>query len=229
MNKVVLFGNGQFADVAWYYLLNDYLGGKSPWDVVAFTVDSEYIEETTFHDLPVVPFETVEKDYAPDSHSMLVFASYQPHGWGMPNGFRASKVARASQKGYYFATYVSPQAHVLADHIGTNCFILEDNVIQPFVTIGNNTILWSGNHIGHHTTIKANNFISSHVVISGGVTVGYNCFFGVNSTVRDNITIADRCVIGMGAAVTHDTELGDVILAAKSGKYHKKSHELERI
>ncbi len=30
--------------------------------------------------------------------------------------------------------------------------LLEDNTIQPFVSIGNVT-LWSGNHIGHHSTI----------------------------------------------------------------------------
>ena len=50
---------------------------------------------------------------------------------------------------------------------GDNCFILEDNTVQPFVTIGNNVTLWSGNHIGHDSVIEDDCFISSHVVVSG--------------------------------------------------------------
>ena len=34
--------------------------------------------------------------------------------------------------------------------------IMEHNTIQPYVTIGENTILWSGNHVGHHTQIGKN-------------------------------------------------------------------------
>jgi acyl-[acyl carrier protein]--UDP-N-acetylglucosamine O-acyltransferase len=30
-----------------------------------------------------------------------------------------------------------------------NCFILEDNTIQPHAQIGANVTLWSGNHVGH--------------------------------------------------------------------------------
>ena len=55
---------------------------------------------------------------------------------------------------------------------GDNCFILEDNTIQPFVSIGNNVTLWSGNHIGHDSTIDDHCFIASHVVVSGHVRVG---------------------------------------------------------
>ena len=43
---------------------------------------------------------------------------------------------------------------------GDNCFILEDNTIQPFVRIGNNVTLWSGNHIGHDSVIDDHCFIT---------------------------------------------------------------------
>ena len=83
---------------------------------------------------------------------------------------------------------------------------MEHNTIQPFVEIGENTILWSGNHIGHHSRIGANCFVSSHVVISGGVTVGENSFIGVNATLRDNIAIGSHCIIGAGALILRDAE-----------------------
>ena len=63
MAKVVVFGNTLTAELALYYLQTD-----SPHEVVAFTVEQEFIEEPTFHDLPVVPFETVEKLYPPSEY-----------------------------------------------------------------------------------------------------------------------------------------------------------------
>ena len=66
------------------------------------------------------------------------------------NGVRAEKYAAMKAAGYRLASYVSSRCSYLAQTPpGDNCFILEDNTIQPFVTIGNNVTLWSGNHIGH--------------------------------------------------------------------------------
>jgi sugar O-acyltransferase (sialic acid O-acetyltransferase NeuD family) len=100
------------------------------------------------------------------------------------------------------ASYVSPRATVLNDgRFGDNCLILEDNTIQPFVSIGNNVILWSGNHIGHHSRIDDHCFITSHVVVSGGVHIGERTFVGVNATLRDHVDIGAGCVIGAGSLV----------------------------
>ena len=55
--------------------------------------------------------------------------------------------------------------------VGENTFVFEYNVIQPFVKIGNNVVLWSGNHIGHHVVIADHCFITSHVVISGATVI----------------------------------------------------------
>ena len=68
---------------------------------------------------------------------------------------------------------------------------MEENVVQDFVDIGNNNILWSGNHIGHHTWIGDHNFISSHVIISGNCEIGDNNFFGVNSCIGDEVTVGN--------------------------------------
>ncbi len=63
-------------------------------------------------------------------------------------------------------SYVSSKATVFPGApIGDNCFILEDNTIQPFTSIGNNVVLWSGNHIGHHSVIKDHVSFTSHVVL----------------------------------------------------------------
>jgi sugar O-acyltransferase (sialic acid O-acetyltransferase NeuD family) len=124
--------------------------------------------------------------------------------------------------GYKLASYISSRATVLNEgRIGENCFIFEDNTIQPFVTIGNNVTLWSGNHIGHHSVIHDHTFIASHAVISGGVEIGEQCFVGVNVTLRDHIKIGDRCVVGAGALLLAD--------AAPEGVYSGTATERSKV
>jgi sugar O-acyltransferase (sialic acid O-acetyltransferase NeuD family) len=192
---IVIFGSGDIAQLAHYYFSTD-----SNYEVVAFTVDANYIKESEFCGLPVVAFEDVAKQYPPDSYDFFVALSYSKL-----NAVRKGKFLAAKEMGYKLVSFVSSRATVLNEgRIGENCFIFEDNTIQPFVTIGNNVTLWSGNHIGHHSVIHDHTFIASHVVISGGVEIGEQCFIGVNATLRDHIKIGERCVVGAGALLLAD-------------------------
>jgi len=197
MAKLVIFGAGDIARLACLYFTRD-----SEHEVAAFTVDQQYLESTTFLDLPLVAFERVAELYPPGEYKMFVALSY-----AQMNKVRAQKYHQAREAGYELASYVSSRCSFLTDHpVGDNCLILEDNTVQPFVRIGNDVTLWSGNHIGHHSTIEANCFISSHVVVSGFCRVGDSCFMGVNSTVANNVAIGDRCVVGAGALILSDVE-----------------------
>lgn len=192
---LVIFGSGDIAQLAHYYFSTD-----SNYEVVAFTVDANYIKESEFCGMPVVAFEDVAKNYPPDSYDFFVALSYTKL-----NALRKEKFLAAKEMGYKLVSFISSRATVLNEgRIGENCFIFEDNTIQPFVTIGNNVTLWSGNHIGHHSVIHDHTFIASHVVISGGVEIGEQCFVGVNATLRDHIKIGDRCVVGAGALLLAD-------------------------
>ncbi len=185
------------AELAHFYFSRD-----SEYEIVAFTVDSEYIKENIFFGLPVIPFDQLQALFPPEKHSIYIALAYSKL-----NSIRKEKYLTAKNMGYTFASYVSPRATVLNEgRIGENCFIFEDNTIQPFVQIGNNVTLWSGNHIGHHSVIHDHTFIASHAVISGGVVIGEQCFIGVNATLRDHINVGDRCVIGAGALLLSDAE-----------------------
>lgn len=195
--KLVIFGAGDIAQLAHYYFCTD-----SEYEVAAFTIDSNYIKESTFCGLPVVAFEEVAKEYPSESFDFFVALSY-----AKLNAVRKKKYLAAKEMGFRLANFISSRATVLNEgRIGENCFILEDNTIQPFAKIGNNVTLWSGNHIGHHSVIKDHSFIASHVVVSGGVEIGEQCFVGVNATLRDHIKVGDRCVIGAGALLLSNAE-----------------------
>ena len=219
MAEIVIFGTGDIGQIAHFYLTKD-----SPHRPVAFTVDAAYIKEDTFCDLPVVPFEELERRFPPAQFKMFAALSYSHM-----NAIRAEKFEAGKRKGYEFISYISSRATYWGTPIGENCFIFEDNTIQPFTTIGNNVTLWSGNHIGHHSTIGDHCFISSHVVISGGVVVEPYCFFGVNSTIRDHVTIGRRCVVGMGAMVTKSCEPDGVYTGAPAVRRQAPSGDLKKI
>lgn len=217
---IVIFGAGDIAELAHYYFTHD-----SSYEVVAFTVDSAFLTQDRLAGLPVVPFETLTRDYPPSSHSAFVALSYSKL-----NEVRREKYLALKALGYDLASYVSSRATILNDgKIGENCFILENNVIQPFASIGNNVTLWSGNHIGHHSRIADHCFLASHIVVSGGVDIGEACFLGVNATLRDHIRIGERCVIGAGALILADAAPDGVYLGNATERSKVPSSRLRKI
>jgi len=217
---LVIFGCGDIAQLAHFYFCRD-----SQYQVAAFTVDAAFVTAPAFCGVPVVPFEEVDALYPPDTHDFFVALSY-----AKLNELRKEKYLAAKALGYRLASYVSSRATVLNDgRIGDNCFILEDNTIQPYVTIGNNVTLWSGNHIGHHSVIHDHSFLASHVVVSGGVEIGESCFIGVNATLRDHITVGEKCVIGAGALLLADAEPEGVYVGTATERSKVSSGRLRRI
>ncbi len=218
MAKLVIFGAGDIARLAHYYFSRD-----SEHEVVAFTVDRQYRNSDTFLDLPLVPFEDVTNGYPPGEYRIFVALSY-----ARMNKLREEKYLQTKEKGYELVSYVSSRCSFLTDQpAGDNCFILEDNTIQPFVKIGNNVTLWSGNHIGHDAVIEDHCFLASHIVVSGHVRIGNNCFIGVNATLRNSITIAPETLIGAGAVIMKDTVAKGVYLPPRAELSTKTSDEIE--
>ncbi len=218
MQKIVLFGYGDIAQIAKYYFDID-----SDFEVVAFTLDKEYISETTFEGLPVVPFQDIEKLYPSDKFKMFIALSYTNM-----NKLREQKYHEAKEKGYELVSYVSSKCSYMSQFPhGDNCFIFEDNTIQPFVKIGNNVTLWSGNHIGHHSEIHDHNFVSSHVVISGHCTIESNCFLGVNSTIAHKVTISKETLLGAGSIISKDTVEKGIYVPPRTIKLDKTSDQIK--
>lgn len=219
MKKLIIFGLGEQAEMAYYYFKND-----SEYEVVGFTVNKSFINQHTLFNLPIIEFEKIEKLYP--QNQVEVFVAI---GYSKVNKVRMEKYLEIKNKGYKLASYISSKATILTDKIGDNCFILEDNTIQPFVTLGNNITLWSGNHIGHHSIIKDNCFITSHVVVSGGCEIDENTFIGVNATLRDHIKVGKSNVIGAGSLILGDTEDNKVYMARQTDVSKVPSNRLRGI
>ena len=218
MEEIVIFGLGDIAQIAHYYFKTD-----SNYKVVAFTVDRDYATSNEFESLPVIPFDEITIKYPPQNFKMFIAVSY-----AKLNKVREQKYYEAKKLGYQLVSYISSKCTWLTpyDH-GDNCFVFEDNTVQPFVKMGNNVTLWSGNHIGHHSTIHDHNFISSHVVVSGHCTINSNSFIGVNSTIGHQVEIGGENIIGAGSIITKSTGFGEVYIPAKSIKLEKSSSAIK--
>ncbi|KZC42007.1 MULTISPECIES: acetyltransferase [Rhodanobacter] len=211
---LVLVGAGEFAQIACEYFEHD--GDR---DVVAFSVERDYLAQPQLAGRPVVAYETLEAHYPPAGFDVFVAIPAS-----QLNRLRTRFYLDAKRRGYRLASYVSSRAFVWRNaEVGENSFIFEGNVVQPFVRIGDNCVLWSGNHVGHRTVVHDHVFVASHAVISGYCEIGQSSFVGVNSTFNDHVKVAADNVIGAGALVTRDTEPGRVYVGSPAHALPGKS------
>jgi acetyltransferase-like isoleucine patch superfamily enzyme len=194
MADVVLFGAGQIAAVA-----KVYLDAHGPDRVVGFTVDAAYRSAESFAGLPLVAWESLEERFPPAAVKLLGPLSYR-----RLNEFRRDRHLEGRARGYAFASFIHPACHIYTDVIGENSFILENNVIQPFVEIGVGVMMWSGNHIGHHSVIGDYCFFASQVGLGGGARIGNRCFVGGKVGVEGGVSVGDGCFLGSDVLVKKD-------------------------
>ena len=194
---LVIIGNGEIAAMAHQYFAYD-----SEYEVAAFAIGAAYIKNETFEGLPLIPLDELAVRYPPSTHDVFVAI-----GDSQLNRVRRRLFDHCATAGYHLASYVSSRAFVWRDvAIGRNCFILEHNVLQPFVSIGDNVTLWSGNHIGHRSVVEDDVFMSSHVVVSGFCRIGARSFVGVNAALAAHVAVGPDNYVGMGAVIAQSTE-----------------------
>ncbi len=220
LKKVVIFGTSDLAKLIYLYLKRD-----SPHEVVAFTVNEWALKENSLFDLPVIPFEKIESFYPPEQFSMFIAMGYTNMNKNREKIFNDAKA-----KNYDLLSFVHPSTKLWDEfEMGENCFVFENNTIQPYVKLGNNVIIWSNNVISHHSYIKDHCFIISHAAIAGNVVIEPNCFVGMNATIRNGITIARECVIGAGAVILEDTKEREVYTANNTTKLSLTSDSLKSL
>jgi sugar O-acyltransferase (sialic acid O-acetyltransferase NeuD family) len=204
---LIIFGNGQMAELACARFRRD-----ARYEVVGFTVDRSHALDTRFCELPLVPFDEVDRHFPAQSVHMFIGI-----GPVQANRIRAERFLQARQLGYRFASYISEQAIVDPEVvIGENCSIGESAIVAPFTRIGDNVRIGSASLIGHHCLVGDHCFIGVGSVVGGSVRIGARAFVGINATVRDRLTLGEGSVIGAGATIVRDTAPGAVFVAPEA-------------
>jgi acetyltransferase-like isoleucine patch superfamily enzyme len=202
MADIIIFGAGQIADVA-----RVYIESHGPHRVMGFVVDGAFQRAHDLAGRPIVAWETLEAHFPPDKVELLGPLSYR-----QLNELRRDRYLEGKARGYRFASFVHPASHIYTTDIGENSFILEANVIQPFVRIGHSALIWSGNHIGHHSTIGDACFLASSITVGSNVAIGDECLIAGCSGINPNVSVGAQSYIGTYAQVSRDVPAAGVIL-----------------
>src|SRR5690348_14215770 len=93
--KLIIVGAGEFAEIAYEYFTHD-----SDYEVVAFSVEKEFIIHTTLLNLPVIPFEDIETEFDPNEYQAFIAITFTKL-----NRVRTRLYQMTKAKGYKIASY----------------------------------------------------------------------------------------------------------------------------
>src|ERR1044071_4575476 len=97
---LIVVGDSVFAQVAYEFFTHD-----SEYEVVAFSVEREYLTKQALFGLPVVAFEDLESRFEPGLHSFYAAVVFRDR-----NRLRARLYEEAKAKGSAPASYISSRA-----------------------------------------------------------------------------------------------------------------------
>jgi len=220
MANIIIFGHKDFAELAYYFLTTD-----SEHTVSAFCVNEQYLpQERFFHNLRIVSFETVEKEFPTSEYSFFVPMTYRNM-----NRDRELIFQQVKAKGYQMISYISSNAKVAKNVlIGENTYIMENVTIQPYAKIGNNVVM-GGCFISHHSIINDNVFIAAGAVICGHCIIEKNTFIGANASVRDLSIIGEYSFIGLGSIISKNMKSYSVYASKPAEDLKITSLEFEQL
>jgi sugar O-acyltransferase (sialic acid O-acetyltransferase NeuD family) len=208
MKKIILAGNATTADILWGYLKQD-----ERYQVIALTVDDEYLESGGIKGLDTIGLSRLQ-----EVHKIADCSIIMAMGYNDLNRSRESMFHRLKEMGYHIETYVHPDAKVYTQHtLGEGCVVLPSAVIEPHVHVGANSMIWVNVSLAHHSSIAENCWVASGAVISGQAKVERNTFIGVNATIVNEVVVNEYCIVGAGALITKNTKPSSVHLA-RSGE-----------
>ena len=197
MNQnLVIYGIGRYAEYVAYAFQED-----SQFNVSAFCIEDKLHTSDKINDKPLIKFSELTRTYNPKEYSIFI---------AVGNNYIRHRIYQQAQKyGYEFPNYISSQCRKWNNlKVGSNSFIDEGCVLQPFVEVGNNCILFTTD-IGHHSKIE-NHSLMSGAKTGGNVVIGKFSYIGLNASIKQNIRIGENSMIGMNCNIEKDTEMNSV-------------------
>ena len=86
MKKIIIFGNGQSANLSFFYITTD-----TKYEVEAFTVHKKYKTTEKYNNKPLVEFEDIELNYSPKDYMLFVLINKQDMNISRNNVFNEGK------------------------------------------------------------------------------------------------------------------------------------------
>lgn len=192
--QVVILGDTEFAEELYQVMITEGI------EVVAFSVDKDYMKSNTFCNLPMFPFEDIENNI--DMNTVEVALAL---GYSHMNEVRKNKYEECKKRKFNIATFCSERAFIYTKSIGEGCIIMPSVYIGPSVEVGVCNVFKSRISIPHHNVVGNFNWFASGCTLGGGAKIGNNCFIGLCTTVRNSISVADYTFTAATSYLHKDT------------------------
>ncbi len=193
---IIIFGIGETAQTIYSYIsdCDDFL-------VVGFSANKDYFSDSELlFNLPIFPFENIEKIFNPNLYSLIIGISYT----GL-NSLRENIFLQAKAKGFKIATYISPNSYISKTAtIKEGVFIYDNVSINHNCIIEENSIICSGTVISHSSRVGKNVFIGANCSIGGFTEIGNNNFIGIGCTLIDKIKTTDNVILSAGSVLSNN-------------------------
>ena len=164
----------------------------SAWEKIVFIDDTK--PNGVFKNVEVIHFDDFCKKYKPDIAKIVIAVGEPKYRYELSN--------KALQKGYLFATILSPLADISDDAVIEDGVVVKDYaMVSSDTQIGFNTWIQSHSIVGHDAHIGKNCQISSFATIAGRTIVEDNVFVGIGACIREDMVIGEFAIISMGAVV----------------------------
>ena len=196
MKDVLLFGISELSERIAYYI--DSGESVKPFSVKGFIIDDEYYSADSFAGKKIYRYSEAREKFL-QTASVIICIGYKNM-----NENRKKIFHRLRDDGWDIESFISSQAVIHTDNIGTGNIFLCKTLIEFKSSMGDCNIFDSG-HLGHHSRMGNFNFFSGFNVTGGNINVGDCCFVGMNATIRNGITLLDKTFVGAGCYLGHDT------------------------
>jgi len=206
MKPFIIFGNGDFADIVEYIIVEE-----MHEEVAGYTVNEAFLSDSEWKGKPVVPLERIEKYFNPVLYNFSI--AYEGRDL---YGTRETIMAAMAERGFSFENVISSSANVTNARIGVGNIIMQDVLIAPFAELGDGNVFWGTSQIQHHNRVGNFNCFAPGMATCGYTVIPDHCFFGANCTIKSGIHISNRTFVGANAYVDNDTDVGAVWLPARS-------------
>ena len=186
-DKIVIVGMGKVSGE-----VRTFIEEYELFDIIAFSVNSEYMDGPEHDGLPVYPLEHLE-DYI-DKSKVYTFVAASDLNY-------LSLVKRdlynyLKTNGFMVANLISPKADIHTKDYGDGNWFCGFSYIHYDTKIGSNNTFRPFSYLAHYSSVGSHNYIGVQSVMAGNSHCVDQCFFGVASTVFNTLTIGDKCIIG---------------------------------
>jgi sugar O-acyltransferase (sialic acid O-acetyltransferase NeuD family) len=162
------------------------------WEKIVFIND--FKQEIIINNAEVFTFDEFKTNFATNTAKMVIAV-------GEPK-VRQVLREKVVANGYELQTLIHPTSFIGTEtRIGNGAVVQFGGFISCNVTIGVNVFMQPYLTIGHDSIIGSDTVISPYVIISGNCTIGERAYIGVGVPVKEKTSIGMDSIIGMGSIV----------------------------